>query len=188
MMSFRIDTATELDMIEIINIADEGLGKNYLNQKVLQRVLFEKNTALKVAKTASNEVVGFVFTFIQNYSSLSPKLQNTFYHKAINASDKICVLKTIAVKSRYKNQGGGSALVQEVLKYAAKKNAAYITTIAWKENNKINLAGILTRNGFHKVRELPNYWKEESMQNAYYCPLCHEPPCICTAVIFEKKC
>jgi hypothetical protein len=32
--------------------------------------------------------------------------------------------------------------------------------------------------------ELPNYWKEDSIKENFTCPVCGNPPCLCSAVIY----
>lgn len=91
-------------------------------------------------------------------------------------------LDSIMVEFQHQEKGIASRLVQEVLiDYPNEK----IISFAWKQGDEANLHEIYIRFGFRKVKELHNYWHQQSLQQGYTCIVCGNP-CVCTAVLYEK--
>jgi ribosomal protein S18 acetylase RimI-like enzyme len=91
-------------------------------------------------------------------------------------------IDSIVVEQQQQGKGIASRLVQEVLlDYPNDKIISY----AWKQGDEANLHEIYIRLGFIKVKELPNYWHQQSLEQGYTCIVCGNP-CHCTAVFYEK--
>lgn len=91
-------------------------------------------------------------------------------------------IDSIVVEQQQQGKGIASRLVQEVLlDYPNDKIISY----TWKQGDEANLHEIYIRFGFRKVKELPNYWHQQSLEQGFTCIVCGNP-CYCTAVLYEK--
>lgn len=78
----------------------------------------------------------------------------------------------MAVQADYKNFGIASALVEHAIDLLSKSGVQGFISTAWKHAGKINIKNILERCGFRKRLEIPNYWREDSIEKDYHCPQC----------------
>ena len=162
-MEIAIEQAKKGDLPVIIEIANTYLGKDYLTS-TLSESLDNKDYLLKVAKLANCKIVGFVL-----YQFKKDEL----------------IIKSIAVNPLFIKKGIATLLITNAVEYIAKMNYKKIKIIAWKKEQGI--IGILSRLKFQQKEKLSNYWKQDSLEKGYNCPTCGAPPCLCSAIVFEKQ-
>lgn len=76
-------------------------------------------------------------------------------------------------------------LVKDSIDEFKRREIKTVCSIAWKSKYRTNIGGILKRLGFEQILEIQNYWKEDSIEKGYSCPVCGGPPCKCSAVIYN---
>ncbi len=175
---------------QIILISDIELGKDFFADHQLRSAIEDKeNIVFWVAiNRLDNKVIGFVLCYV---CSLEEATKIIFWPenntpKSFAYSRKIGLIKSIVVRKEYQGYGVGSRLVEEVYEDLKQKGVDSFCSIAWKNEKKVNVEGILTSLGFNAYAEIDNYWKAQSDELGYHCPSCGAPPCTCTGVIFTR--
>lgn len=178
----EIVKASQNAATRIVEIAGDQLGKDYLS---IENLDFDKNVILKAL--VNSETVGFSINStlnVQEFRNEFPNLINIL-QATLDQSKTVGIIRTIAVDKEYQKRGLGNALLTNSVSELM-KNSDFIMMVAWKSDIKVNIQALAETHGFRKVKEIPNYWNVESKKKKYSCPICGEPPCQCSAVVFTK--
>lgn len=174
----------------IINISDNQIGNSYITKDLLNSCILNKDNYIgKVAiDTLQQKVSAFCISYTINNEDLNAifTLNKDKIPRVLQYSNSLGFIKSIAVHEKYKGYGVGTKLIQNSIDEFCKRGRTTIFTIAWKSKESINLKGVLENLDFHNVLEIPNYWKKDSLEKQYKCPVCGIPPCECSAVIYIK--
>lgn len=178
----KIRFAEKDDCDAIIKIADSQLGKNYVTKAVFEKMLSDGSFCMvaEIQKT----IVGFCFCKQTDYKELK-NICNGNEIEELQFVEKIGYIKTIAVNEKFKNRGIATQLLQSGLAKLKEDGAQAFFTTAWKNEDRTNIAPLLTKHGFSKKLELANFWHERSIKEKFDCPQCGNP-CHCTCVIYIK--
>ncbi|MCD6367319.1 MAG: GNAT family N-acetyltransferase [Bacteroidales bacterium] len=188
MKSYHTDTINLLtadDFDNLLIIADELFGRGYLNKNELQSYI-EDITKTSIVAKINDKIIGFQLMQTSNLDgimSLVLKEQQWFKEQFSNYSS-IGVLKTLAVKDEFKNQGIGTLLTTESIKILRKKSNC-ILSICWNKNDDTAVSNILGKCGMKQIRKISEFWKEDSLKRNYTCKICGAPPCTCNAIIYK---
>ena len=143
----------------VIAIADEQLGEGYVTADDL-----DGKNVIVAEDIDGKRVVGFCIAYIDS------------------VDDKAYV-KTVAVAQEYSGCGIGTALVAKAVDYLKGLGAKQIFSPLWKHDGVINSDVIFRRNGFVPMREIPDYWLNDSIEKGYSCPVCGKV-CHCVCVMY----
>jgi ribosomal protein S18 acetylase RimI-like enzyme len=171
--------------LQILELSDKQLGKDYLDNESLSKAHSDPNNYLALAIDENGVLVGFCLGYIVDSSRIQQefKISSKDIPDVIKNASKLAVLKTIAVSEKYKGIGIGGNLIKDCTNYFKSKDLCAICSIGWKSKNGTNVERILLRAGFEKLIEIPEFWNIESIEKKYSCPVCGNP-CNCSAVIF----
>ncbi len=182
-----INLLTNNDIDNLLIIADNLFGRGYLSKNELQRYIDDKTKTCIVVKI-NNEIVGFQLMQTikpEEIASLALK-EPQWFKKQFSSCNSIGVLKTIAVKDKFKNQGIGTLLTTESIKILNEKSNC-ILSICWDKKENTVISSILEKCGMIQVRKIPEFWKNDSIEKNYSCNICGEPPCTCNAIIYQSN-
>lgn len=169
------------DLLEILRLADAQLGTGYVDEG--SEHFLEEPGAFGFVAVHRGQVIGFALCAVCTPDeAISAMRVRVPLH--IRAAEQVGVLKTAAVDERYLGQGVGSMLVTACLDRFQADGVRAVYAVAWKSGDRINIGGVLRRHGFVPAGEVENYWKDASMEAGFSCPVCGQPPCTCSAVIF----
>lgn len=180
-VDYKIVDSNKKHISKITKIADEELGKSYLD---INSFKFGKSCFLRVAKQKNETVLGFCISSIT--SKLIMELQLGLKLTSKNSTSTIGLIKTLAVNKEYQNIGIGFNLVADAITNFKKQQIKTIICLAWKSKNGVNIAGIMQQHQFKILKEIPNYWEKESIKHKFNCPECGYP-CNCSALIYLKN-
>lgn len=182
----KIERLDERHIPAVLDVADEQLGKDYVQYDEL--VESTKNHASSIARFVSTggKVVGFCTGTVVNTEDLPGllRLSADRMPKVLGYRGAVGLIKSVAVSDAMRGRGVGSALVNAMLGDFETLGTPAVCAIAWRSDKGLNIGGILTRADFRPILELPEYWREDSLENDYKCPVCGEPPCQCSGVLF----
>jgi len=173
----------------VINISDCELGEQYISKRALTHLIKEKGTAITRVALFDNEVSGFAIAYILNFKQLHNILKNNIdqlpkEYRDINL--QFGYIKSIIVQKGKQNIGIGKMLCNDLINELNKSGANAFIVTAWKKKGEIPANKILQQSGLNVLCEIPEFWKDESISIKYKCPICGNPPCQCSAVIFGK--
>jgi ribosomal protein S18 acetylase RimI-like enzyme len=170
---------------QILELSNKQLGKNYLTKENITKTHSDPNNYLALAIDENGVLAGFCIGYIVDSTKIEQefKINPEDTPEIIKHTNKIAVLKTIAVSEKYQGIGVGTDLVKDCINYFKSKDLSAICSIGWKSKNGTNVERVLVRAGFDKLREIPKFWNIDSVEKKYNCPVCGNP-CNCSAVIF----
>jgi transcriptional regulator with XRE-family HTH domain/ribosomal protein S18 acetylase RimI-like enzyme len=173
---------------QVLDICDSELGKDYLSYEDLRKTIKCEEYICKVAiNTNTNDVIGFCICVLTDLDGLLNTISwpENKIPKVIEYSEKIGVIKTVAVYNKYQGYGIGKKIIEKCYDVLLDKGIDSACSIAWKNGDVTNVGGILNSLGFREFTSKENYWKEDSEEKGYNCPICGNP-CNCTGVIYIK--
>ena len=171
----------------IIDIANIELGYNYITNQQLYSIIDNTNSWVCKVAIVHSKVIGFVLCKKNEQSEFNSIIEN-YNDIIVNKTNNLQfgLIKTIVVEAGYKGQGIGTQLVTQCISLLKKQNVYSFYTLSWKSEKKDNSEKLFLKLGFTKLLEVPNYWKQDSLQNNYRCINCGNPPCTCSAILFVK--
>ncbi|RKX17147.1 MAG: hypothetical protein DRP35_11435 [Candidatus Zixiibacteriota bacterium] len=188
MKSYHTDTINLLtadDFDDLLIIADELFGRSYLSKPELQSYI-DDNTKIGIVAKINDKIIGFQLMQTSNLDGIMSfvlKEQQWFKEQFSNYSS-IGILKTLAVKNEFKNQGIGTLLTTKSIEILKKKSDC-ILSICWDKENDASVSNILEKYGMKQIRKISEFWKEDSLERNYTCKICGAPPCTCNAIIYK---
>lgn len=164
----------------------------WLNNPIINNILpnihkFNQTSHTQI-ETQNTNIVGFCIgaafdkTEFTNYLNIP----EDDLPPAFNVSSKIGVIRTVAVKDKFTQQGIGTKMVEECINRCVDEGATVLCSVGWKDGDQVNIGGIMEHFGFSREKKFDNYWHDESINREYHCTNCGEPPCTCSAVLFAK--
>ncbi len=182
-----IETIRPNQIYRAVDIIDSELGKDYIRIDELSNLLEDQSYTCLVS-LVDDIPVGIAIGCVKNRNEALSylRIQETDCPSYVKIADKIGVVKTIAVRKDYQGRGIGSKLVENLEKQLT-RDANVLSSVAWKHGETVNIANVLERHEYKMYKEIPDYWKEDSLREGFFCPVCKEPPCTCSAVIYFKS-
>lgn len=174
---------------QVLSIADDELGKKYLDVSEISTYISEPDKYIcKVVFDESGAVLGFCINKILTTDELVEYLKLEQYQlpNYIKYAQKVGVIKTVAIKEKIQKHGIGYELLKCAYKDIVDSGVQGICSVAWKNGDKINIGSILLNFGFRQHYEIKNYWAKDSEEQQFSCPVCGDPPCKCSAVMYFK--
>jgi diamine N-acetyltransferase len=134
------EIATEINLLHFEAHPDifEKIEGEFSAQK-LEEILHSKNEGI-IGAYIIDELVGYI------YFTIKKRSENKFMN-----SEEILKVNTLGVSPDYNNIGIGSELLEEVKKYAQKKNIKKIILSVWTFNN--NALNFYKKNNFIEVKK-----------------------------------
>ncbi len=158
---WKIREYKKSDTADILEFTDVNLGNAYIKVSDLQDFLI-----LVAEDLETEKCVGVCL----------------FY---IDAETNRGVVKTVVVASEFSGKGIGTKLISSAVENLQSRGIEKFISPLWKSGDRINSDIIFRRNGFVPVKEIPDYWYEDSLLRNYSCPVCGSA-CHCSCVIYEK--
>ena len=173
------------DFDDLLIIADELFGRGYLTKAELQNYV-DGNTKTGIVTKTRNEIIGFQLVQTTNLSGIKSLALNEqqWFQEQFSGYSSIGVLKTLAVKDDFRNQGIGTLLTTESIKIL-RKTSDCILSICWDKKDDASISTILKNCGMRQIREINEFWKEDSLKRNYSCKICGKPPCRCNAIVYQ---
>lgn len=180
---FKIARITKRQVPAVLSIAEKQLGAAYIN---VEDLLAEENVACYAS--ISGKIVGFCtgkqIALDKIYESI-PQLREMKL-KQLATVETLGMVASVATDPDYAGRGIGSALVEHCIAELEKKDFNVLAMTGWKSPKGVHIGSIAKNYGFKEVLEVPDFWKEDSLKHGYACPVCGQPPCRCSAVVYLR--
>lgn len=172
------------DLLSVLRIADDQLGEGYVSEEFFIKADESDRSFIKVAEM-DGRIVGFAIGLIWEPNEIR-ELVRVPIPRHLSLADQVGVVKTVAVSPAQHGHGIGTRLTDSCLAEFRSRGVRAVCSVAWKRGKQINLKGVLERQGFLPFAEVPDYWREESLEEDFECPECGAPPCRCSAVMYSQ--
>lgn len=183
----QIQSITKSYYANVLDLSSRCLGKGYF-PAIPQS---DKNKSVFLVAISSKKLIGFANAIITEKDELKDTLKNRKIDrippdiKRADEAGTLGFLKTVCVEPDFQGRGVATALIKECLNNLVTLGAETLICIAWKRPDGVSIGGILSKLGFHEWITLDKFWAEESESLNYSCPVCGDPPCNCSAVIYK---
>lgn len=180
--NIKISQLDKSHIDSLFEIADTQLGKGFIERKRLLSPYSFTNIALE-----GNELIGFSCGEIQKSRDLiiSNGMFPDSIKKLLLKYETIGITKSLAIRNDKQNRGIGTSLFAQRIKNFSRMGAGAIIMPGWQyPDGTTTIDGIARRFGFRKLETVKNYYYHDSIKRQYTCPVCGEPPCKCSAVIY----
>jgi GNAT superfamily N-acetyltransferase len=181
----QIQSITESYYGNVLELSSRLLGKGYLPN--IPRL--DKNKTVLLVALSSKTFIGFAYARITEKNNLNGILKNRTIDippdiKLADERGTLGLLKTVCVEPDSQGRGVATILIKECLNNLVTLGAETLISIAWKSSAGVQIGGVLSKLGFREWITLDKFWAEESISQNFSCPVCGNPPCSCSAVIY----
>ncbi|MBK8808595.1 MAG: hypothetical protein IPO21_18965 [Bacteroidales bacterium] len=181
--NIKIKVATKEMYTAMQFLVDEYLGNAYFDINIAEKrsekfIVFVALFADDIVGLAINEV------FTNTDEAMISLSKNVQFEKFLGQAQSVGRQSVLIVKSQFENNGIGAALFSESLLWL-KTHAEFVYTVRWLKSATDKGSTLLSRNGFEPIARIENFWKIDSLTRKYHCPICGEPPCLCSALIYR---
>lgn len=160
----------------LLFISSSLFGEKYYSAADIKRIDQEDILRLVLLE---DKVVGFFIFKILSEKSVA--------YLTSKSESEILEVKSIGIHKAHQRKGLGSYVFSQAEIIAKQHQINDCYCLAWKRNNKVAMHNIHIKAGFTIASEVSNYWKTDSEAKGYNCPECGNP-CLCSAVIYHKRC
>lgn len=189
--------ATPERIEQALAVLHAGLGRGFISQDQLltyaaPRAASPFRQALAASDGATGRVIGVLMFEIVEAVALRASFLDSYEQVRADASLRLLraghagLIKSIAVSPAYQGRGIASALMARSLSELASHGAERAYSLAWaSKEHGCQLCGVLAAAGFRVARRIERFWYEDSVINAYSCPVCGNP-CECAAQVMVR--
>ena len=182
----QIQSMTDDYRTNVLQLSSRLLGKGYL-PTISQS---DKNKIVSLVAISSKKLIGFAHAKITEKDDLNVILKNPQIDippdlKLADETGTLGFLKTVCVEPDFQGRGVATILIKECLNNLVTLGAETLICIAWKNSAGVQIGGVLSKLGFREWITLDKFWAEESISQNFSCPVCGNPPCNCSAVIYN---
>jgi N-acetylglutamate synthase-like GNAT family acetyltransferase len=176
----EIRAATVRDAAPILELIVERMGSDFIDGEDLLKSL-EDPEAINVCALVDEEIVGYGSATIENASDLVSLLDYT--PEGIKVAERIGCLESVAVATKAEGQGIGTLLQKARVEQFYEMGLRFVYSTAWKSSKGVHVGGMLERQGFEPLKEIPDFYSEETT-----CPDCGLGViCHCSTVVYLKR-
>ncbi|MGB0882420.1 MAG: hypothetical protein ACPGSO_05665 [Vicingaceae bacterium] len=175
------------DFNQVLEISDTVLGENYITETYLNKFI-NSDHYLGYTLLKSDIVIGFtslILLPVDEFKKAVLKEQNWF-SKTVKGCKIIGLRKQTIIHPNYTGNGYGYQLFDYSVRDVESLCDVQISTV-WKKENEQAMQRLLVKCGFNYAKTIPNYWREDSLDNNYSCGVCGLPPCKCATEVYIKK-
>jgi diaminopimelate decarboxylase len=169
----------------VMRVSIARFGTDFLSEAEL-RTYLDSTTHFCQVFLQDGEVLGFSLMEVGDCEQIARRMkgQADWFLRHFAAYERLAYRSLTAVAKEAEGRGVATALVREGLAFLATR-AEVVVCDAWKSDHT-HIGGVLERNGYALIKEVPDYWAADSQAVGYTCCYCGAPPCRCTAVIYAK--
>jgi len=162
---------------EILSIGNQSFGDGYLNS-----VFDRPNDVRCIGALDQGRLIGFVLFY-----SIDIKTVLSFDVTVLFQPSMLVVyLKSVIVLPEYRRQKVATKLISAIEVMGEKQGITHYYAEAWSTLAGLTSGQLFENLGYRIVKQIDNFWYEESLNQGYCCSECGKAPCHCKAVIFVK--
>lgn len=179
----KIRKVTKETAASCMAIAESQLGKDYIPEKDFLNTNFYSVYGM-VKRDVAGFAIGKIFEqqdFLNKFQKIAQRMPN-----ALPWADTVGMISSVAVRQDYQKRGVGYSLAWNVLNHFDARNVSMMIMLGWAAPDGVHIAGIAHTLGFSEKGAIPDYWYDDSLSKGYRCPVCGDPPCHCSAVLYVR--
>ena len=183
---FSIERFQAIHVDQVKHLIDVQFGEDYLSIDELKHYAKASYSASLVA--LKGELVLGVSIAVKGSALIMSKsilIDQDWFVEKFKKHEPIALRKHMVVRPEYKGQGIGSQLLRNSFQIL-EQDCKSIITLVWKEGDTEAMHKLLQSVDCSPVKEIGHYWKKDSTNKAYICPVFKDIPCHCSAIVYAK--
>ncbi len=184
-MLFRLVKHNDISTIK--KLIDDAFGLNYLTLNDITNYI-EKKDCFGYCLIDQNKFVGFIFLKTYSSSNINNfflKEQDWFLNHIENV-EKVAIIEQIALVTEYRGKGLSNQLLNNSI-FKIEPHCDLVMSVCWLKATTTPMQKLLQKNNFNAIKLIENYWETDSSLKKYTCVICGNPPCKCSAEVYELK-
>ncbi len=98
---------------------------------------------------------------------------------------KVGSLCTLCVREDLQGKGIGQMMTRKRLDWLENRGCDLVIGVSWASGLSHTSNRVFEKFGFHKIKEVKEFYKEDAIKHPFNCPGCKTQPCICSAALYE---
>jgi|ERR1035437_4694638 GNAT superfamily N-acetyltransferase len=176
------------ELTEVHNLFEIALGKDYITKESLLVEILSKNSQIFVAKEG-NIIIGAANCSYFKHTELASHLPSEMsdlvqQYLDLKPREYVGKIDGVVVTPDKQKRGIGRQLVQMEIEWLTPRVQKLIIMARIKEET-CPAESMLIDMGFIELATVENFWKQDSLEKKYNCPVCKNP-CRCSAKLFQR--
>lgn len=110
-------------------------------------------------------------------SEINKKLEN----KTVGSFSTLCALES------YQGKGIGQKISHKRLEWLKSKDCTVVVGVSWVSGLAHTSNRVFEKMGFKAIKEVKNFYRQNSIDKPFICPGCAKPPCTCSAILYMRE-
>lgn len=164
-----------------------SLGDRYIDREGLKGFVGSSSECIAVTAAVGREIVGVHLSEVMQPDDVTRLEDQVRAAGTPNNLDchRVGLLKSLAVKTNARGRGVGTWLTLNSIDYFKSHGCTLVAALSWESGSEQSSRRMLEACGFEQMALMPDYWKQESIDKGYECPVCGVP-CTCSATLLVK--
>ena len=168
---------------EGVELLNGTQGRDFFPSDYLEKRTADPKSLVLVALDDS-QVVGLgVAQVIDQFDFYLPFNQNIVSELT---GKKVGSFSTLCIQECLQGRGIGQLLSHKRMQWLQEQNCDVVVGVSWVSGLAHTSNRVFEKMGFSPVKEVPEFFKEMSLETPFIYPGCGEPPCTCSAIMYKK--
>lgn len=185
-LDIYIHEAQQEDLNDILHTSGNAFGYGYVEPEQLSNDAFH----YAIVAHVKDEFAGFCFGELLEAGSVSDVIRQNVPIlpddvKIADQAGKLGLLKTLAVRRKFREHGIGTQLLHAAEKTLIKRGASCIIVPAWEVDNKTPIRNLLLRSDYAQWLKHDHYWRAQCDAKQFEC-IARSEECRCSVTFYRK--
>lgn len=185
-LEINIHEAQQADINDILHTSGNAFGYGYVEPDQLSNDAYHYAIVAQV----NDEFAGFCFGELLEANSVPDIIRQNVTIlpddvKIADQSGTLGLLKTLAVRRKFREHGVGTQLLHAAEKALLKRGSNCIIVPAWEVDNNTPIENLLLRSDYAQWLKHDHYWREQCDAKQFEC-VARSEECRCSVTFYRK--
>lgn len=172
---------------DILHTSTNAFGSGYVDHNSI----LKNDRSYAIVALVDGEFAGYCFGYIEEPKSINALIGQDLpvLPDDVRMADEegvLGVLKTVAVRGKFRGHGVGHQLVAAAEKELKDLKAECIVVPAWTIGEKTSMRNMLVSNDYTEWVNTPDFWQKNCEQRKFECTSFKQDRCQCSVSYFRK--
>lgn len=175
--------SSNLDLLnESLNMMNRTQGEGLFNQDYLIKKA-NSTEAIVLCAFLQKKLVGVGCAEIINNLDYYKPFENNIAERLKNK--KVGSLCSLCVNEDLQGKGIGQTITKKCLDWLKNKGCDLVLGVSWISGLSHTSNRVFQKIGFKPIKEVKEFYKNDSIKHPFNCPGCKTQPCTCSATLYE---
>lgn len=186
LFNVRIRKYRRRDLTSVLHASSKAFGDGYIDTTQL----VNDASQFCLVATYKGEFTGFCFGHIAPRGTIRELIRSNVALipddvKAANEHGTLGVIKSIAIREKFRGHGIGAKLIQAAERELGARNVEAILVPAWTRDGRTPIEPILVKAGYRHWLDVEGYWQDACESGEFAC-IALDGRCRCAVRFFRK--